>query len=45
MLNLEKEYLRPAFTWNSHSMKINDLFVSSTSDRVISASADQTCKV
>jgi hypothetical protein len=26
-------------------MKIYDLFVSSTSDRVISASADQTCKV
>ena len=26
-------------------MKINDIFVSPTSDRIISASADETCKV
>ena len=26
-------------------MKINDIYVSPTSDRIISASADETCKV
>ena len=45
ILNTEKEYLKPVFTWNNHSMRINDLYVSPTSDRVVSASADQTCKV
>lgn len=44
LLNREVEFLKPTSTWNSHSMKINDLFVSETSDRVVSASADQTCK-
>lgn len=41
----EKEYLKPVYTWNNHSMKINDLYVSSTSHRVVSASSDQTCKL
>jgi len=37
--------MKPFFTWDSHSLKINDIYVSQTSDRIISASADQTCKV
>ncbi|CAF0779170.1 unnamed protein product [Brachionus calyciflorus] len=44
VLTIEKEYLKPVQTWNNHSMRINDLFISPTSDRVVSASADQTCK-
>jgi hypothetical protein len=44
VLNTEKEYLKPVHTWNNHSMKINDLFISPTSGRVVSASADQSCK-
>ena len=45
VLTTEREYLKPAFTWNAHSMKINDMFVSQISDRVVSVSSDQTCKV
>jgi WD40 repeat protein len=44
LLGPEKEYIKPAFTWDNHSMKINDIYVSHLSERVISASADQTCK-
>lgn len=45
VITTEKEYLKPVHTWNSHSMRVNDLFVSKTSQRVVSVSADQTCKV
>lgn len=45
VLTTEREYLKPYLTWSSHSMKINDLFVSPTTDRVVSISADQSCKV
>ena len=45
MLNTEKEHLKPTHAWSSHSMKINDLYISPTSDRVVSASADHTCRV
>jgi WD40 repeat protein len=41
---MEREYLKPYLVWSSHSMKINDLYVSPTSDRVVSISADQSCK-
>lgn len=45
VLTTEREYLKPAFVWNAHSMRINDLFVSYVSDRVLSVSSDQTLKV
>lgn len=45
VLNTEREYLKPTFTWSAHSMRINDLFVSHVSDRVVSVSSDQTCKL
>lgn len=44
VLNMEKEYLKPVHSWNNHSMRVNDLYISQTSGRVVSASADQTCK-
>lgn len=45
VLTTEREYLKPAFTWNAHSMRINDLYISHVTDRVVSVSSDQTCKV
>jgi pre-rRNA-processing protein IPI3 len=45
VLTTEREYLKPAFTWNAHSMRINDLYISPVSDRVVSVSSDQTCKI
>lgn len=45
VLNTEREFLKPVFTWNAHSMRINDLYVSHVSDRVVSVSSDQTCKI
>lgn len=44
LLTSEKESLKPKHVWNSHTMGVNDLFVSLTSDRVVSVSDDQTCK-
>ena len=43
--NEKDEFLKPVCTWNNHSMKINDIFVAKTSDRIVTASSDQTCKV
>lgn len=45
VLNTDREYLKPIFTWNAHSMKINDLYVSNITERVVSVSSDQTCKI
>lgn len=45
VLNTEREYLKPSFTWSAHSMRINNLFVSHLSDRIVSVSSDQTCKI
>lgn len=44
VLTTEREYLKPHLVWSSHSMKTNDLYVSPISDRVVSISADQSCK-
>jgi len=45
VLTTEREYLKPHLVWSSHSMKTNDFYVSPISDRVVSISADQSCKV
>lgn len=45
VLTKDGQFLKPVFAWEGHSMKINDLYLSPTSDLVVSASADSTCKV
>jgi len=44
---LTKQYdsVEPTFTWNAHSLGINDIFVSKNNHRVLSVSNDQTCKL
>jgi hypothetical protein len=39
------DYVNPTYKLNAHSLSINDIFVSKTSDRLLSVAVDQSCKV